>query len=107
MISKAKKVLLSVFITLFVVSFVSSTLVADDASAGKININKASLVELEGLKGIGKKKALAILEYREKNGGFKNIEELIQIKGIGGKIFESIAAIITVGDEVEKKSGSE
>jgi|GEM_PF-1980664 len=51
-----------------------------------IHINESSLEQLLTLKGIGQKKAEAILAYREKVGNFKSIEELIEVKGIGEKI---------------------
>ncbi len=55
-----------------------------------ININTASIQELQTLKGIGEKKATAIKDYRDKNGGFKAIEELTKVEGIGDKTFENI-----------------
>lgn len=55
-----------------------------------ININTASIQELQTLKGIGEKKATAIKDYRDKNGGFKAIEELTEVEGIGDKTFENI-----------------
>jgi competence protein ComEA len=58
----------------------------------KININTASMQELHLLKGIGYKKAVAIMEYRKKH-PFKKIEN---IKGIGKKIFENIKSKICV-----------
>ena len=48
-----------------------------------VNINTANQTELESLPGIGPVKAKAILEYRKKNGGFKNVDELTRVDGIG------------------------
>lgn len=56
----------------------------------KISINTANKKELMTLSGIGESKALAIIEYREKNGLFKNIEEIKKVKGIGNGLFEKI-----------------
>jgi competence protein ComEA len=55
----------------------------------KININTASGDELIQLKGIGKKKAAKIIEFRETNGPFKQPEDLINVPGIGPKTFEA------------------
>ncbi|WP_130804460.1 ComEA family DNA-binding protein [Acinetobacter ihumii] len=54
----------------------------------KVNINKASVLELQQLHGIGEKKAQAIVEYRNQNGQFKNMNDLLNIKGIGPKFIE-------------------
>ncbi|OTG96936.1 transporter [Acinetobacter sp. ANC 4654] len=57
------------------------------SSAAKISLNQANLAQLQELSGIGLKKAEAIIAYRQKNGKFKNIEELQQVKGIGPVLF--------------------
>lgn len=57
-------------------------------SSGQVHLNQANIDELQKLKGIGEKKAQAIVEYRQKNGGFKNIDEFKNVKGIGPSIFE-------------------
>lgn len=62
----------------------------------KININTASSDELDKLPGIGPARAADIIAYRESNGGFKSIDELINIKGIGEKSFEELKNLITV-----------
>ncbi|MCR2820463.1 helix-hairpin-helix domain-containing protein [Lederbergia panacisoli] len=62
----------------------------------KVNLNKASSVELETLPGIGPAKAAAIIEFREANGAFKQIEDLQKISGIGAKTFERLQDLITV-----------
>lgn len=56
----------------------------------KISINKASKEELMTLSKIGEAKAIAIIEYREKNGLFKNIEEIKNVSGIGDALYEGI-----------------
>ena len=56
----------------------------------KININIASEFELLSLDGIGPSKAKNIIEYRETHGGFSSIEEIMNVKGIGEKIFKNI-----------------
>lgn len=64
---------------------------------GKVNINTASLEELCTLTGIGETRAEAIMEYREQNGGFHSIEELMNIDGIKEKTFEKLREEVTVG----------
>ena len=61
----------------------------ETSKEGKVNINKATVEELKTLKGVGEKKAEAIIEYRKKNGSFKTKEDLMKVRGIGKKLFES------------------
>jgi comEA protein len=65
----------------------------------KVNINTASQAELETLPRIGPKVAQRIIEYRNQNGGFKKVEDLMKVKGIGEKIFAQIKDQITIGAE--------
>ncbi|MBM3777244.1 MAG: helix-hairpin-helix domain-containing protein [Acidimicrobiia bacterium] len=62
-----------------------------------INLNTASAAELETLPGVGATTAARIVEYREKSGGFKKVEELMNVRGIGEKSFLKLKAMITVG----------
>jgi competence protein ComEA len=66
------------------------------APAATVNLNTASLAELQTLPGIGAKTAERILQYRDMNGAFKKIEELMNIQGIGEKIFLKLRPQITV-----------
>jgi competence protein ComEA len=66
-------------------------------SASTVNINTATAEQLAALPGIGPKTAERILEYRQKNGSFKKIEELMNVKGIGEKSFLKLKPRITVG----------
>ena len=61
-----------------------------------VNLNTASLQQLTTLPKIGESKAKAIIEYREKTGGFKTIEEIKNISGIGESLYEAIKEYITV-----------
>lgn len=61
-----------------------------------VNINTASKDELMSLNYIGEAKAKAIIEYRETNGLFKNLEDLKNVKGIGDALFEKIKNYITI-----------
>lgn len=61
-----------------------------------VNINKASASEIaDALTGIGEKRAEAIVAYREKNGSFTSLEELLNIKGVGEKVIEKNASRIS------------
>ena len=61
-----------------------------------VNLNSATLDELATLPGIGEKTAAKILEYRDKNGPFKKIEELMNVQGIGEKSFLKLKPQLTV-----------
>ena len=68
-------------------------------TAGKpVNINTATVAELDALPGIGAKTAALIVEYRQKNGLFKKIEELMNIRGVGEKNFLKLKDQISVGN---------
>ena len=67
----------------------------DSSSSGKININTATVEELTTLSGIGESRAQSIIRYRETNGAFQSIEELMNVEGIKDGIFEKIK------DEIE------
>ncbi|HIC91599.1 MAG TPA: helix-hairpin-helix domain-containing protein [Syntrophaceae bacterium] len=86
---------LTVFLILATLICVFLTLPAL-ATEKKVNINTATAEELMTLKGIGEKKAHAIIEYREAHGPFESIDDLKNVKGIGDKIFESIKSEIMV-----------
>ncbi|QQZ10801.1 helix-hairpin-helix domain-containing protein [Heyndrickxia vini] len=63
---------------------------------GKVNINNATSEQLQTISGIGPSKAAAIIEYREKQGLFKGIEDIKNVTGIGDKTFEKLKDSITV-----------
>lgn len=66
-----------------------------NSKQGTVNINTATLEELQTIKGIGKKKAEAILQYRKEHGAFRTKEDLLQVKGIGKKALEAIENQVT------------
>jgi competence protein ComEA len=65
-------------------------------AAAPLNLNTATAAQLETLPGIGPAVAARILEHRQKNGNFKKVEELMNVKGIGEKAFLKIKALVSV-----------
>ena len=61
-----------------------------------VNLNTATVAQLESLPGIGKATAERIVEYRQKSGGFKKIEELMNVRGVGEKSFLKLKPLLTV-----------
>ena len=69
---------------------------AEQSVEKKININTASVAELQELPRIGEKVAQRIVDFRKTHGKFKRIEEIMKVQGIGEKIFQQIKDRITV-----------
>ena len=99
---------------LFVLAFVLATFAAmphaivaqektakgkESAVASPINLNTATAAQLEKLPGIGARTAQLIVEHRQKNGGFKKVEELMNIKGIGEKSFLKLKPMVTIAPQ--------
>ena len=98
-------ILMSSVLTLCLLS-VPATLIAQadarpqkaaEAPGAPVNLNTATAEQLETLPGVGPATAKRILEYRQKSGGFKKVEELMNVKGIGEKSFLKLKARLTVG----------
>ena len=70
----------------------------------KVDINLGDSAALQELPGIGPAMALRIIEYREKNGPFERIEDLMEVKGIGEKRFLNLQDLIVVSSAAETKS---
>lgn len=91
---------LTLVLALFAVPFTAAA--AQDAPAKAapatiVNLNAASAVELETLPGIGARVAQRIVEFRAKNGGFKKVEDLMKVQGIGERSFLKLKPLVTVG----------
>jgi comEA protein len=76
-------------------------------AANPVNLNSASAAQLQTLPGVGASTAQRIVEHRQKNGGFKKIEELMNVKGIGEKSFLKLKPLITVGADKGERAGAQ
>jgi competence protein ComEA len=70
---------------------------AEGSSDGPLDLNTASVSDLDGLPGIGQSIAERIIEYRTTNGPFQSVEDLQEVKGIGPALFAKLVPLITVG----------
>src|SRR5438874_968801 len=68
-------------------------------AANPVNLNSASAAQLQTLPGIGASTAQRIVDYRQKNGAFKKIEELMNVRGVGEKSFLKLKPLITVNGD--------
>jgi competence protein ComEA len=74
------------------------------AAAAPVNLNTATVDQLAELPGIGRAVAQRIVEYREKNGSFKKVEELMNVRGIGEKSFLKLTPLVTVAQQADKRN---
>lgn len=77
-------------------TYIGSEIIEDEKS-NLVNINKATIQELDVLPGIGEATANKIINYREENGEFKSIDEIKNVNGIGDKKYEELKNLISVG----------
>ena len=68
-------------------------------ASSPINLNTATQAQLEALPGVGAKAAERVLEYRQKNGNFKKVEDLMNVKGFGEKTFLKLKPLLTVTEK--------
>jgi competence protein ComEA len=76
------------------------------APAGKVNINTASVEQLTTLPGVGPKLAARILDYRQKSGAFKSVQELMNVRGIGEKNLKKIEQYLSAGDPAARSAAT-
>ncbi len=88
-----RKIILLFFVILSILVF---PVAYAEANINKIDINTADALILENLRGIGPKKAAAIIEFRDKNGMFESVEDLKKINGIGQKTVDKNLDIMEV-----------
>ena len=74
---------------------------ASAAPTTPVNINTATQEQLESLPGLGAKVAQRIIEYRQKNGNFKKVEDLMNVKGVGEKSFLKLKPMLTISQKPE------
>ncbi len=75
------------------------------ASTAVVNLNTATAEQLDSLPGVGAKMAARIIEYRQKNGPFRKVEDLMNVKGIGEKAFLKMKPRLTVGAKPATPNG--
>jgi competence protein ComEA len=72
------------------------------AATAPVNLNTATAEQLATIPGVGPKMAERIIDYRQKNGGFKKVEDLMNVSGVGEKSFLKLKPLITVGTPSSK-----
>lgn len=88
---------------IFIPQLQEATLATDErglnfGAISLININTASIKELEELPGIGEVKAQAIIDYRQQNGLFTSLQDLMKVEGISQSLYEKLEGLITLGE---------
>ncbi|WP_374240149.1 ComEA family DNA-binding protein [Zoogloea sp.] len=86
-----------------ILSFLALGIFGINMAFAAVNLNTATATDLDGIKGIGPSKAKAIIDYRTKNGPFKSVEDLKNVKGFGEKSITKLKGELTVSGETTKK----
>ncbi len=98
-----RKGLVFSILLVFFLSYLPALQADSKSEQEKININTASLKELQKLPQIGAKVAQRIIDYRKAHEKFNKIEEIMKVKGIGEKTFKQLKDLITVGPSAKSK----
>src|SRR5690242_21326088 len=94
-------------VSMFRLLFAFAIALASQLAFAALNLNTATKDELVALSGIGPAKAQAIIDYRTQHGGFKSVDELKEVKGIGARRFEKLKPELTVGPAAVKTAARE
>ena len=86
-----------------ILSFLALGICGISMAFAAVNLNTATASDLDGIKGIGPSKAKAIIDYRSKNGSFKSVEDLKNVKGFGEKSIAKLKGELSVGGEGARK----
>ena len=91
-----KGVAVSLILGLFVFPLLAQQAQTQKPTGDKVNLNTATLEELQKLPRVGPKVAQRIIDFRKQNGSFKKIEEIMKVRGIGEKTFARMKDMLTV-----------
>jgi competence ComEA-like helix-hairpin-helix protein len=86
----------NILILAFLILSICTAAVAAEAPAGVVNINSADAAQLSYLPRVGAKLAQRIIDYRKDHGSFAKTSDLMQVKGVGDKMFESLSPYLSV-----------
>jgi competence protein ComEA len=84
-----------------ILSLIGLTLASINLAFAAVNINTATPADLDGVKGIGPSKAQAIVDYRTKNGPFKSLDDLKNVKGFGDKSIAKLKSELSIAGSSE------